>query len=121
LGKVVAQKIGWEDVVGYLEGSLGEDGRKRVESDLARPSGSEARAIMERIARAAWNMQHRRTKEHIHRSLGIPAEDPMGPPPGSSSSAQAPDPMSDASSGPPAGRSWADREASGDHRGRELK
>lgn len=120
-GTVMAQRIGFEEVVGYLEGSLDQEGMKRVESDLAKPSGSEARAILERLARAVENMQSRRTEEHIHRSLGIPADDPMDVSPGPLVSHQMPDPTSGAPSIPPSDRSWVDRQVSEENRGRELK
>jgi len=118
---VMAQKIGLEEVVGFLEGSLDKEGMKLVESDLAKPSGSEARAILERIARATKNMQSRRTKEHIHQSLGIPADGPMGVSPETSSSPQPPNPTSGSPSSPPTGRLWVDRKASEENRGQELK
>jgi hypothetical protein len=120
LSMVMAQKIGLEEVVGFLEGSLDSEGMKRVESDLAKPSGSEARVILEKIGQATKNMQSRRTKEHIHQSLGIPADEPMGVSSETSTSLPPPDPTSSSPSNLPTSRSWVSRNANEENRGRDL-
>jgi prepilin-type processing-associated H-X9-DG protein len=67
-----------DELCNWLAGRLDADRAEAIEDDLRQGDASQVSAWLRELARATKNIQHRRSTEHIHRSLGIAASSEEG-------------------------------------------